>query len=108
MDYKPNGCGSSYWLAAWARVPRWMSPGWNCCCDVHDLHYVEQAPKGMADKVLIDCLTEIADKSPWWQRPGKYAMIKIVKFALSTPLSKRCYKEAGKKQYENRRLERVV
>jgi len=93
--YKPNGCGSSYWLAAPFRIPRWLSPGWNCCCDTHDIQYTYQAGKDHADKMMIECLEKNTERSPWWQRPIKRQMIKVVRFALSTKLSQMCYEEAG-------------
>jgi len=35
-------------------------------------------------------------KSPWWQRPFKYAALRVVEFALRTKLSQKCYDEAGR------------
>jgi hypothetical protein len=108
IEYKPNGCGSSWWPVAWLRIPRWMSPEWSKFCDCHDLQYVDQKSKKIADSCLVWRLNRNTRESPPWQKPIKKMAIKIIRLMLSSKASEWCYKEAGKIKYENRRTEEAV
>lgn len=62
-----NGCsGGVSW--AW-KLLTGKAPGWEYCCDMHDLAYVQGGPRewrSWADAILRDCILE-RRQSRWYQ-----------------------------------------
>lgn len=90
-----NGCGSSYWIVSWFRLPRFVSPTISSYCDCHDAMWKRQWPKETADRILYENIMRNSESSPWWQRWAKREFADIVKWALGTRLSQVCYAKAG-------------
>lgn len=94
-----NGCGSSYWLFAWLRLPRWYSERLYCACCKHDLRYqdVESLDlrfKRFADIVLIKSAMKDAINSPSCIRWLKIAVVDLMRYFLSTKASEWCWYHA--------------
>lgn len=91
-----NGCGSSYWLVSWIRLPRWLSESFFHCCNRHDLRYQRQEDKAFADDELYDCWMYNAFHSPWWQRGWKIKLAEIGYWCLNSRMSDVCYVKGGR------------
>lgn len=99
---RANGCGSSYWLAAVFRLPRFLFPRISKACDCHDIGYQNGDPDDMDEKQALDAqLVEdircIARECGWIRRKYLMGVSNLVEYALDTKLSAMCWREATKK-----------
>lgn len=91
-----NGCGSSYWLVSWARLPKWLLKKFTRCCNFHDLDYQYQRDKDQADDNLYNCCMYDAFHSPWWQKWIKIIITEIMYSLVTSKISNVCYKKGAK------------
>lgn len=99
---KANGCGSSFWLAAVFRLPRFLFPRISKACDCHDVGYQSGRPwdiyeKQALDAQLVEDIRGIARERGWVLRKYLMGVSNIVEYALDTKLSEMCWREAAKK-----------
>ena len=96
-----NGCGSSFWMAAMFRIPRWAFPRISKACDCHDIGYQSGNPNDLDEKYALDAqlvedVREIARESGIMTRWYKMRIADLIEFALNTKLSEKCWMEASK------------
>ena len=87
-----NGCGSSYLLLAWARIPFLFRH----CCDRHDLRYQRAEDKDRADDEMLDCMYYAAYHGPRWSRGLKLIVADLAYLAITSSLSNICYAKGAR------------
>lgn len=92
-----NGCGSSFFLARFFRIPKWVSSMFWKCCNRHDIRYQEGMfleEKQRADDELLDCMYYSAYHGKRWKRWFLLKIADITYWCLSTRLSDMCFSTA--------------
>lgn len=97
LSKRINGCGSSFILAWPFRIPKWVNKQFTTCCNRHDLYYMYQMPKDLADDILYNCWYEEAYQHKGLKRKLLCKLADFGYWCLNTKLSEMCY-EAGKRK----------